>query len=363
MLFYHKNRAIMKCMNIEMQGGTGMGKRVGRWLIVFMAGLCFYSFNMPVNAGNVKENTAYRIIDKNSRKPIEVIDGSFKNGAEIQLGDRKEGNKSQMFFLEKVDGGTLIKAAHSLKVVGVRKSSFKDMAIVWQWENEDLSSMKWKVIENGDGTVSFENRNSEKMLDVAGGKKSKGTQLQQYAADGSDAQKFELEEVPAEEMCDANKDTSDIIIPTSGRFYRIVNAASKKVWDVRDMSDENGTLLQLWFKKKGNENQMFRFTSQGDGYYSIIAMHSEKAIEVGGSSLEAGATVNQWKHIKDYPPQMWKLLALEGDKFILCNNNSGMVADVKDGKLTNGQEITQYDFNGTDAQIFYLEEVSKKEYE
>lgn len=342
-----------------------MKKRTGRIAaaLLFSAGL-FFTMNLQSEAKSFHDNTAYRIIDVNSGKPIDVMDGEFKNGTEIQIWDRKEGHKNQMFFFETDDDGySIIKAAHSLKLIAVRKSSFDDFAQVWQWEDEGLTSMEWKVIDNEDGTVSFKNKNSGKMLDVSGGKKNKGTLLQQYRSDGTDSQKFRLEEVSEEEMREANNDSEEILKPKTDKVYRIVNAKSKKVLDIRDMSSDNGTQLQLWFKHKGNENQMFKFKNQGDGYYSIIARHSGKALEVGGSSLEAGATVNQWRHKEDYPTQMWKLIPLGDDKFIICNNNSGMVMDVYNGDLTNGQDITQYNYNGSDAQIFYMEEVKKKEYE
>lgn len=341
-----------------------MKQITGKWTMALLLGFCIaFSISMKAEAETVSYNTVYRIVDMNSKKPIDIEDGSQENGAAAQIWDWKNDHANQMFYFEKSGDYVKIKALHSLKVLMVRKSSFKDSAVVYQWADEGLSSMEWKVIDNGDGTVSFENHNSGKRLDVAGGGKSKGTTLQQYRADGSDSQKFRLDEVTADEIGQAMLSSDRYLKPELEKLYRIVNTESGKVFDIRDSSKENGAVVQLWSEREGQRNQMFRFRSRGKGFYSIHVNHSKKALEVGGASKELSAGINQWTHIEDYPTQMWKLIALDNDNFILCNKNSGLVADVYSGDLSNGQLVTQYSFNGSKAQIFHLEVVDRDEYE
>lgn len=328
--------------------------------LLFGACLCF-SFSLKAQAASY--DGIYRIVDMNSKKPLNIEDGSQDNGAAVQIDKWENDHANQMFYFETSGDWVKIKSLHSLKALTVRKSSFKDSAVVYQWADEGLKSMEWKIIENSDGTVSFQNRNSGKMLDVTGGEKSNGTPLQQYTADGSDAQKFRLDAVTADEVGQAMLDSDNYLKPELEKLYRIVNTATGKVFDIRDSSKENGAVVQLWSEREGQKNQMFRFRSRGKGCYSIHNNLSKKALEVGGASTELSAGINQWTHIEDYPAQMWKLIALDNNNFVLCNKNSGMVADVYSGDLSNGQLITQYIFNASKAQIFHLEEVDREEYE
>lgn len=331
---------------------------------IFIFGILGVMINpLYVNADGIKTQTAYRIINVNSGKPIDVVNGSFENGAEVQIYEEYYGNKNQMFYFSvNEDNSISIIAAHTLKAIEVRNSSLEDGAPVGQWSYENIPTMKWNIFDNGDGTLSFRNCNSGKFLDVRGGKTSNGTRVQQYMQNNTASQKFVLAEVSLEELAYANRNSSNIVRPDVNKVYRIVNAYSGKVLDIKDMNYDNGAKAQLWDSYEGNTNQMIRFMKQGDGYYSMIVLFSNKAIEVGGLSTKPGATVNQWDHHDEYSPQMWKLISLGEGKFIICNKNSGLVLDVFQGKFVNGQPITQYVYNGTAAQVFCLEEVERKEY-
>lgn len=340
-----------------------MQVKTGRWLMAALVGLgMYFSLLLPVDAATIKEYVAYRIIDVNSGKVLDIADASDENGAVVQIHDKEEGKKNQMFFIEKEDKSVVIRAVHSNSVVMVKKSSFSNSAPVVQWADEDLTSMRWKVIHNDDGSVSFENRNSGMMLDVTGGKKSNGTPLQQYRADGTDSQKFRLEEVSFAELSNMEDDDSNLFRPEKEKVYRIVNIESGKVLDVVNKSKDNGAPLQLLEKKTGNKNQMFAFTRQGYGCYSMLAWHTDKAIEIEGDSKELGARLIQWPPADKTANQMWRLIRVSGDAVVIYNRNSELVVDVLDGELVDGQPITQYKYNGSAAQIFRLEEVHKSEY-
>merc|ERR1719420_597787 len=81
------------------------------------------------------------------------------------------------------------------------------------------------------------------------------------------------------------------------RYYSIIAKHSGKVLDVSHASHADGVPFIQWPKHKG-DSQLFRLEDSGDGrYFSIIAKHSGKVLDVGHASHADAATFIQWpKH-------------------------------------------------------------------
>lgn len=135
---------------------------------------------------------AYRIQHVGSGKYLDVTDGSTKNGARLQIWTGFYGNQNQFFRFEKVGNYWKIIPLHSEKCIEVRNSSKDNYAHVSQWKYGGISCQQWKLISNSDGTVSFQNRNSGKYLDVYGNGTANGTKIIQYSRNNTNAQRFRL---------------------------------------------------------------------------------------------------------------------------------------------------------------------------
>lgn len=123
-------------------------------------------------------------------------DGISDNGTQLQIWDYAPGNQNQIFQLTDTGKGWQITSLQSGKVIEVRDSSHDDCAQVAQWDKHDLACARWDIVKNGDGTVSFRNRESGNYLNVSGGGNAgNGTKIIQYHDDKSYAMRFLIEPV------------------------------------------------------------------------------------------------------------------------------------------------------------------------
>ncbi|HVK49164.1 MAG TPA: M12 family metallopeptidase [Pseudobacter sp.] len=77
--------------------------------------------------------------------------------------------------------------------------------------------------------------------------------------------------------------------------YRIMVKNTAKYLDIKDVSRENGAVLQQW-DKFTEANQLFAVTKSAYSSYELKAMHSNKYLSVDGASLKNLAAIIQWDH-------------------------------------------------------------------
>ncbi|VUD56325.1 Extracellular exo-alpha-L-arabinofuranosidase [Thalassocella blandensis] len=133
----------------------------------------------------------------------------------------------------------------------------------------------------------------------------------------------------------------------SGRFY-IRNRKSGLYVDVANFSqDDGGNLLQWNFH--GGTNQQFDFEHLGDGVYVIRSVVSGKAMDIDGISTSNGANVHQWayvggdnqKFIAHKEGQFHQLIALHSNRVVEVANGS-MEPDANVQQWDNNNQITSY---------------------
>jgi hypothetical protein len=79
------------------------------------------------------------------------------------------------------------------------------------------------------------------------------------------------------------------------------------------------------------------------GFYSIKAAHSTKAVDVAGGSLSAGGNVHQWTNL-DGANQQWFFEYAGNGYFYILNRWSGMYLEVAGAGTGNGANIQQFTF-------------------
>ncbi|WP_051226672.1 RICIN domain-containing protein [Butyrivibrio sp. MC2013] len=134
------------------------------------------------------------------------------------------------------------------------------------------------------------NRNSGLALDVSGGSRDNGANVQQWTPNGTDAQTWYVE---------FNPDDSTFVV---------TSALNGKALDMGGWSTENGGNLIMW-DNNNTANQRWYITSIDNGYSFLINKHSNKAMDVADVSTAAGANVHQWDYVAG-ANQQWKFEAL-----------------------------------------------------
>ena len=190
----------------------------------------------------------------------------------------------------------------------------------------------------------FSGLSDSKVIDIAGGSKSNGANVQIYENNNTDAQKFEL-----------YKNTDET--------YTIINKNSGKVLDVQYGNASSGA--NVWqYEKNDTISQKWILQDAGNGYYYIISkLNSNLYLDVSGGSTSNGANIQIYIKNNSISQKfkLYKNISLESEKVIqdgtykiISTLNQKMVLDVADGSKKENANIQLYEDNGTDAQKFEI---------
>lgn len=128
--------------------------------------------------------------------------------------------------------------------------------------------------------------------------------------------------------------------------------ADGMVLDIANGSVSDGGNVQL-YESNGTPAQRFRFTYDGQGFYTVSNFKSGKLLDVADSSWADGANVQQWR-ANGEDAQKWRIDDNGDGTYTLVSKCSGKVLDVDNGKARNGANVQQYTSNGTAAQKWRL---------
>jgi len=143
------------------------------------------------------------------------------------------------------------------------------------------------------GRYVLVNRNSGKVMEVAGGSASAGANLQQGTNTGATYQQWNVTPV-------------DPRIGGDFSYFTFAAVHSGKVPDILNWSLDNGGNIIVWDNAKGG-NQQWYLDYAADGWFYIRSRHSAKCMEVANAGTAAGANIQQWD--KDGGTnQQWRFL-------------------------------------------------------
>lgn len=241
---------------------------------------------------------------------IDIAGASDSNGTEIRLYQSNE-SVAQTFTLEKskatilaelaaahasdlADGTYYIRPAKSswqtLDVAGGSRSSGANVQI---YALNATGAQTWTVSHDQNGFVTLTNSGSGLVLDVSGGSAQSGTNVQQYASNGSAAQKWI-----------AVKDGGSIKLVSAldpSICLDIAGGNTSNGTNVRTWSD-NGTIAQRWafFNLDVQREQLDALAQQNAGniadgrYVLALGVGGAKVLDVNGGSKVNGGNVQSY---------------------------------------------------------------------
>ena len=137
---------------------------------------------------------SYEIVNTASHLPLKVAGASIAANTPVAQGSY-QGSLGALWTLVPTSGGYYqIKNAKSGLVASVAADSVQSGAKIVQRPAQGFhpGSDEWWPVHNENGTYSFYNLNSLQALDDPGAATAPGTQMDQWFANGSPAQKFTL---------------------------------------------------------------------------------------------------------------------------------------------------------------------------
>ncbi|MEN9444115.1 MAG: hypothetical protein RIS47_1005, partial [Bacteroidota bacterium] len=219
----------------------------------------------------------------------DITGGVKEPGAELQLWDKGEGNKAQLFMMIEVPGiknGYNIQSQASglfLTANGTGKSITQQQKTEGQnqiWIFEKADAIKEMAPPPNGIRVGFKNLKGNRYIDVPGKPDNtnfKGKTIQLWDLDENPDRYFFLEE--------ANHDEA---------WYMITSLAANLTWDVQGGVKNANTAIQMWDKNRSGA-QMFTFEYAGTPrQYYIRNVNSGRLIEADNSSVMAnGCKITQ----------------------------------------------------------------------
>ena len=127
-------------------------------------------------------------------------------------------------------------------------------------------------------------------------------------------------------------------------------------WDVTDGSTSNNAKLQS-YHHHGGANQVWKITTDSDGYSTIINVKSGKALDVPDGTAANG------KQLQQYTPngtkaQKWKIIERSTGYKICSAVDESYVIDLYDAEIDDGTAIQLYQDNSTKAQRWHIDKVA-----
>lgn len=278
---------------------------------------------------------------------LDISAGSKSDSANLQVW-QSDNVEQQKFEIKWKNGYYEIKAVHSQKVLDVEGAGQAKGTNVQQYKSNETDAQKW-ILKKAEGDYYYIiSKCNELYLDVSGGSNKNGTNVQVYTGNGTDAQKFKLEK-PAVYTGDIPNGTYRI---STGLSYDRAPYKNMAL-DISAGSKAAGANVQIW----GNTNvlqQKFKLTlNVENGYYLIEPTH------VTGMALQvSGTNVIQNTKNANLDSQLWKIEKLKDGYFTIKSKSTGLYLDVHNANTADGTNVKVYQRNDTtSAQKWKIENV------
>lgn len=277
-------------------------------------------------------------MDSSPRSVVDVSGGSASNGANIQIYASNNTAAQRWVIKNTLDSHDqptgYVTIAHAgtslaLDVTGGGKTSGTN---VQQYAVNGTAAQRWIPVKQTNGSfVFYSGLGRNLVLDVSGGSVFNGANVQIWTANGSAAQRFIA--------IDANPHVTAGTQSVADGMYQINSVSdSSKCLDVTGGSVSNGARIQT-YAINGTMAQCFKLSyDSATGFYSIRSAKSTKGLDLDSGDIFPGAKVQQW----DFPGlglnQHWRIEP-DGDSFVIRSVASNLVLERKpDGSVTTAYE-------------------------
>ena len=293
------------------------------------------SFKLVKRTDLLKEGLVTVFSSMGDNKVLDVKNGDFSDGANVQLYDGN-GTFAQKWNVTKVAGRA---NSYRFESVCAGKYLTADGFNVCQRGLDDSEAQIWTPRVSERGGVVLENSANDKVLDVAGASTANGTNVQVYGSNGTDAQRFYVDQVD----------------PLQDGMYTLhIGSNYKQVVDVAGGSSSDGANIQSW-ESNNSGAQKWNIFKNNDGSYRIINAVNGKAMDVSEAKAYVGANVQQYTW-NGSNAQKWIVRYDREAGFVFESSlNANLVLETSSYDAGNGVNIQLGTASGRGNQRFCLE--------
>ena len=334
---------------------------VGTPLILYKSngtGAQTWTIRKAENAEVSLENGTYSIATyKNKNVVVEVADGSMSSGANIQLGNNINA-RYQQFTITSLGYGNYYKLENvrshmSFDVVGGKKASGTN---IQQYAWNGTGAQVFKVIETEEGgekVYQFIGRGSGLAVDYAGAMAKAGTNVRIYTPNGSAGQKWYL--IKQEDVTVPGTDAK-----ISSGYYKIYSPLSTKLSVGVSKALATDGLSAVMCSADQMDGTVFEIVPTSEERYKITVNATGKVLSFAGDYAENKTDTVQ-RSATGKTSQEWyirKMSESDTDYLLVPADNPAVVMELADGNAKNGQNVRLASKTGAAAQTWKLTAVS-----
>ena len=288
-------------------------------------------------------NTTVKIASAiNNKLVMDIAGGATANKVAVQLYGWK------YRFAEVGNGVYQITNVKSGKLMEIAGGVMGNGGTVQQYAANGTQAQRWVTVAYG-SNVALLNSKANRAIDVPAANASNSVKLQSYAANGTNAQQWTISEAPTmREYLDelASKHRGDL---TDGTYVVETALQSGKVMDVSGGSTSDYGNVQL-YADNGTDAQVWKVGHDSRGYVTFTNVNSGKVLDVNGASTASGTNVQQFASNGSWA-QKWIAVRGSGGSYTIYSALAKDLAlDVYAASTANGVNIQTYTANGTKAQ-------------
>ncbi len=300
----------------------------------------------------------YTIFSLSSGKAVDVAGAKYRAGTNIQQ-YTPNGTAAQKWKITKRDDGTYriataLKDGRFLSAASVKAGNKTNIQLGGTDPEDPASAFTITRIAGvpaaagtrvnvANGLYVFTSAlKSGMVLDIAGGSKKNGGNLQLYASNGTDAQKF-------------------TVVRGSDGYYQIRCLNSNLALDISGGSTRSGANVQQ-YAVNGTKAQKWIFEASGTGYLCVRSALGT-VLDVAGAKTKNGTNV--WAYQANRTAaQSWVLTkvaelpegkAVKAGLYVIkSKQNQNYGIDITDGSVEEGANLQLYVLDNTNAQKFQI---------
>ena len=283
----------------------------------------------------------YQLIPKNNSKTaVSSFGGRMVNNTKVYITDRSNSEAMKFKAIQNADGTWKFINAKCELALAVRSNSSEVGKELVLYDQTTRKQQNWKLTRKSDNSFGIINAVSGLYVAMSDDSAVKGTTLSMEENSGRGQQRFYIAE------------TTAVSAPFDGT--RAVKASKNKNYavSIASASKEDGANVNLAAYSNSNDKK-FNIIYSGGGYYRLVNVNSKLVLTVEGNTKTNGANVIQSAWAGE-SGQRWKITK-NSNGTVTLTNALGTVLHLNGNSTTNGANVLAKSASATGAQKWYLE--------
>ena len=287
-----------------------------------------FIFEKVVHETGVKtiDDGMYKIKSaKDTTKVLGILGADKNNSAKLILDKDTEMNYQKFNIKYLGDGYYSISVVHSKKSLDIPGASRIKGTQIQQYNSNNTDAQNWIIKDIGNGKYNIISKCSGLYMDLTNGEVTEGTRIQIYRGNETEAQQFIFEQTEPLPIDDGLYEISTVLNPNmvldvSGGYtsnganiqlwakdnvnqqkfriayvgdgyYKIIAVHSKKALDVASAGKTDGT--NVWqYDYNDTDAQKWKIVDVGDGSYNFVSKCNGLYLNVSNSNVKNGININ-----------------------------------------------------------------------